>query len=90
MSQAKKAKKAEKARLQTIERELQNLDKAYASTPSPDLYKKRLLFHSEYDLLTTRTAERQLKQTKQTFFEQGDKAGNICLSTRDLCLSKST
>ena len=70
-------RRAEKARLIEISDELCVLDETYSSSPSPSLYNKRLLLHSEHDLLMTGIVERQLRQCRQHFFEQGDKAGRL-------------
>uniref|UniRef100_A0A671TVY8 Reverse transcriptase domain-containing protein n=1 Tax=Sparus aurata TaxID=8175 RepID=A0A671TVY8_SPAAU len=70
-------RRAERARLVEIADEFLKLDETYSTSPSPILYKKRLLLHSEHDQLMTRVVERQLRQSKQNFFEQGDKAGRL-------------
>lgn len=67
--------KADRAKRQEILDELFKLDETYAASPSPVLYKKRLVLQSEYNCLMTHEVERQLRQTKQRFFEHGDKAG---------------
>ena len=58
-----------------IAEELLKLDGTYSTSPS--LYKKPLLLHLEHDLFMTCIVERQLQQSKQNFFEQGDKAGRL-------------
>lgn len=70
-------RKTEKARLTDIAEELLRLDGCYAASPSPALYKKQLLLQSEHELLMTHLVERQLRQSKQYYFEQGDKAGRL-------------
>lgn len=70
-------RRAERARQLEIAEELLKLDDTYSTSPSPILYKKRLLLHSEHDQLMTRVVERQLQQSKQSFFEQGVKAGRL-------------
>ena len=77
ISYVSKLRKDERVRLSAILEELLRIDETYSSSPSPTLYKKRILLHSEHDLLMTSVAERQLRQTKQRFFEQGDKAGRL-------------
>lgn len=80
-------RRAERARLVEIADELLKLDETYSTSPSPILYKKRLLLHSEHDQLMTRVVERQLRQSKQNFFEQGDKAGRLLAQqARELAL----
>lgn len=70
-------RRAERARLEEITDELGKIDEVYSASPSPTLYKKRLLLHSEHDQLLTHVIVRQLRQSRQHFFEQGNKAGRL-------------
>ncbi len=70
-------RKADRAKRQDILDKLLKLDDTYAISPSPTLYKRRLVLQSEYDCLMTHDVERQLRQTKQRFIEHGDKAGTL-------------
>lgn len=69
--------KAERAQRQEILNKLFKLDETYAIAPSPTLHKERLVLQSEYNCLMTHDVERQLRQTKQRFFEHSDKAGTL-------------
>jgi len=69
--------KAERTKRQDILDKLLNLYEIYAIPPSPALYKRRLLLQSDYDCLMTHIVERQLQQSKQCFFEHGDKVGRL-------------
>ena len=70
-------KKSEHYRLNGILDEIKKLDNVYALSPSPALYKKRLQLQSQHDLCSTGKVEKLLLQTKQRFFEHGDKAGKL-------------
>lgn len=70
-------KKSERSKLTEISDEIRELDGQYSANPSATPYKKRLQLQSQYYLLSTGKVERQLLQTKQRFFEQGDKAGKL-------------
>ncbi len=69
--------KANKLKLDTILKDLQNFDRQYAADPNKDLYKERLRLQTEFDLLTTNNAEALLLKSRQRFFEMGDKAGKL-------------
>ena len=77
ISYVSQKRRAERARLVEIADDLLKLDGVYSTSPSPTLYKKRLMLQSEHDLLMTHVVERQLRQSRQYFFEQGDKAGRL-------------
>lgn len=54
-----------------------NLDQECASDPSPELFKKRLDLQTEFDLISSKSAERMLLLTSGTFYEHGDKANRL-------------
>lgn len=54
-----------------------DIDSRYAIDPTPELYKDRVAFQTEYNLLTTREAEQQLLRARGTLYEHGDKAGRL-------------
>lgn len=70
-------KKSEQAKLREISDDIERLDSQYSANSSPETYKviKPLQLQSEYNLLSPGKVERQLLQTKQLFFEQGEKSG---------------
>lgn len=53
------------------------IDDSYANNPDPSLYKKRLQYQTEFNLLTSNDAEMQLLNSRQRIFESGDKAGKL-------------
>lgn len=69
--------KARTQRLCDISNLMATLDGRYATDPSPDLYKQRLLLQSEYDNLSTVHAERLLQQARYRIYEQGDKTSKL-------------
>lgn len=71
------SKKLEQSKLASIATKIRDLDAQYSIAPSPTLYSSRVKLQSEYDLLSTNIVERQLLQTRQRYFEQGDKAGKL-------------
>ena len=54
-----------------------NVDNRYASSPTSELYKERLLHQLEFDNLTTKQTEQLLFKSSQTFYEQREKAGKL-------------
>ena len=54
-----------------------DIDEQYAITPTPELYKDRVVYQTEYNLLTTRDAERLLLKSRGNLYEHGDKAGRL-------------
>lgn len=52
-----------------------NLDKQYASSPTPDLYKECLKLQTEFDPLSTQ--ETVSEQSRSNFYEDGEKPGNL-------------
>lgn len=65
-----------------IRDEIRNLDEQYSITPNAELAKKRLILQSKHELLMTGIVEKQLKQSKQHFFEYGEKAGKLLAQAR--------
>lgn len=61
----------------SIAAKMRDLDAQYSINPSPTLYTTRVQLKSEYDLLLTSVVERQLLQTRQRYFEHGDRAGKL-------------
>ena len=70
-------KKARMAKLETISQALADIDKQYASSPLPSLYKERLRLQTEYDTLTTDKATYLLTRALYNIYESGDKAGKL-------------
>jgi hypothetical protein len=54
-----------------------DVDNRYASSPTLELYKERLLHQSEFDNLSTKQTEQHQFKSRQTFYEHGEKAGKL-------------
>lgn len=54
-----------------------SVDREYSSSPSPDLYARRVKLQSSFDLLSTSKAEYLLRRTKGIYYEYGDKASRL-------------
>lgn len=66
-------KKAERAELESLNKEIARIDGFHASAPTPALYKERLQLQSKFDLLSTSKTQRQLFLAKQHFLKNGIK-----------------
>ena len=55
-------------------------DRQPDSSLNPDLTAKCLQLQTEFDLLSTSTAEHLLKRTKETYYEHGDRASRLLAS----------
>lgn len=64
-------KKAERAELESLNKEIARIDSLHASAPT--LYKESLQLQSKFDLLSTSKTQRQLFLAKQHFFKNGIK-----------------
>lgn len=53
------------------------IDKQYASSPSPDLYKERLKLQTKFNLLTSHLVESWLIKSRGNFYEHGEKSGRL-------------
>lgn len=56
---------------------ISNLDQRYALNPSPELLKQRLDLQAEFDLISTKEAERLLLRRRGSYYERGDKASRL-------------
>lgn len=56
---------------------ISNLDQKYALNPSPELLKQRLDLQAEFDLISTKEAERLLLCSRGSYYEHGDKASRL-------------
>lgn len=54
-----------------------DIDKRYALSPTPDLFKEKLLLQTEFNTLTTWKAEKNIFKSRQVYYEHGDKAGRL-------------
>ena len=57
--------------------EITELDRLIASTPDPDLCKKRLDLQNKVNLLTTTDAEKLLLKSRGKYYEHGDKSSRL-------------
>lgn len=69
--------KKHKTRLSELLVAIGNLDQECASDPSPELFKKRLDLQTEFDLISSKSAEQMLLLTRGTFYEHSDKANRL-------------
>lgn len=76
-SATKKRQRQEK--LNFLEKELIDKEKAYITSPSPLLWEEITMLRSALNCLLTRDAEKKIKYTKQRFYKHGDKPGK-CLA----------
>lgn len=60
-------------KLEELSVEITLLDSAYAASPDPGIYKKRLKLQSDFNILSSHQAEKLLLKAKHAFFEHGDK-----------------
>lgn len=77
ISYAAHEKKERGRRLADLSQQIKLVDNKYATSPSPSLYKDRLLLQSEFNSLSIKQTERLLLKTKQTYYEHCDKAGRL-------------
>lgn len=70
-------RKSAKQKLNDISDQILSLDRQYAQSPSPTLYKERLRLQTEFNLLSSRQVEGCLMRSKSDFYEHGEKTGKI-------------
>lgn len=64
-------------RLKELTAAISNLDQNYTLNPSPELLKQRLDLQAEFDLMSTKEAERLLLRSRGSYYEYGDKASRL-------------
>lgn len=69
------AKKKLNSRLSELTSAISN--QTCALNPTPQLFKQRVHLQTEFDLLSTKEAERLLLHTRSSYYEHGDKAGRL-------------
>lgn len=77
ISYCAKQKKEETAHLKKLIDNISQVDKLLAQTPSTDLYKKRLMLQTEFNLLSTKHTTNLLNKTRHKIYEHGEKIGRI-------------
>lgn len=70
-------RKTARSRQSELAQKILEIDDSYANNPDPSLYKKRLQYQTEFNLITSNDAEMQLLKSRQRIFESGDKAGKL-------------
>lgn len=60
-----------------ITEELIEIDRNYANSPTPDLYKKRQSLQTELNLLYTAETTKWLTQLRHKYYEYGEKTGKL-------------
>lgn len=69
--------KKRNARLRELTELIANLDSQYATNPSADLYKQKLLLQSEFNTLSIKETEKLLLRSRHQIYEHGEKAGRL-------------
>lgn len=64
-------------KLTNLTEQIRQIDDTYSITPSPDLYKERLLRQAEFDVLSTADTEKLLFKSRCAYYEFGDKASKL-------------
>lgn len=77
ISYASYEKRQREKRIAELLSQISQLDQTYASSPSPDVYKQRLVLQSEFNNLSSTVAEDLLFKCRYTLYEQGDKASKL-------------
>ena len=65
------------ARLNVLASGISNLDRRCALNPSPELLKQRVELQAEFDIISTKEAERLLLRSRGSYYEHGDKASRL-------------
>lgn len=72
-----KQKRATTERLTKLINEIQQLDMLYSLSPTPEMYKRRLILQTEYNLITTKQAECLISKSRSYAYEHGEKTGRL-------------
>lgn len=71
ISYTAQANKRHSGRLPELSNLILELDRRYASSSSPDLFKQRLVLQTEFNLLSTQQAEQLLSKSHHAVYENG-------------------
>lgn len=63
--------------IRNLSGKIADIDRRYALLPTPDLYKEKLLLQTEFNILMTQKAEKNILTSRQVYYEHGDKAGRL-------------
>lgn len=69
--------KQQRAKESKITEELIEMDRKYANSPAPDLYKKKQSLQTELNLLYTAETTKWLTQLRHKHYEYGEKTGKL-------------
>lgn len=69
--------KCSKQKQTDIAKQILNIDKQHANSPSPELYKERLRLQAEFNRLFSHQVESLLLWNKSNYYEQGEKTGKL-------------
>lgn len=72
-----KQKRATTERLTKLIGEIQQLDMSLSLSPTPEMYKRRLIWQMEYNLITTKQAECLISKARSYAYEHGEKTGRL-------------
>lgn len=77
ISYSARIRKALNEKLVKLTDDILNLDARLALAPSDDLFKRRLILQTEFNLLSTRQIENLINKTQSRTYEFGEKTGKI-------------
>ena len=77
ISYASYEKRVRERRMADLMSQISQLDQNYASSPSPDAYKERLILQAEFNNLSSTLAEDLLFRCRYAQYEQGDKSSKL-------------
>ena len=70
-------RKKRKQRLSDLSHSIAEVDRKYADSPMPELYREKLLLKTEFDNLSIKQTEQLFFKSKQKFYEHGENAGKL-------------
>lgn len=80
-----KQKRATTERLTELINKIQQLDALYSLSPTPEMYKRRLVLQTEYNLISTRQAEYLISKSRSYAYEHGEKTGRLLAHQLQQC-----
>ena len=63
--------------MQSLSRQITQLDSVHSAQPSPDTYRKRLSLQAEFDVLSSAHVEDLLLKSRYNYYEHGDKTSKL-------------
>ena len=77
ISYSAKTNKMKRTKQEELIKAITMVDFQYSTSPSPELYKKKLDLQTQYNLSSTKKTERLLLKSRGYVYEHGDKAGRL-------------